>query len=241
MPRKSSIFHITEQDILIARNYARKSGEDYYHDVDDWYSRLVQGNSFPILRIDSLEDTFQDALQEPFVDEEHDEVPVLKRTDIYATNDETVNEKNDKYLLLLKAISGDFCRRLERADFEDGYHNDIIDEVEGYMKENKFATMMWLYDLYAENMRNHLIVSGLLRIVGSVINKSEINHFIALIKCGLNDEHVACQEAALMLIEELRTKECADAIRTTKFRSPMIQRYADDVLQSIDEEMRICC
>lgn len=230
--------YITQQDVLFAANYIKvlPNGSDMFHSSGlnvIGRDELMLFRSFNSLDFVDLDEeasltTAEELAIEPFS---------FNPIEIYSTSQRDENRINEDFMKVLHDRQRDFCIQLRRTDFEDGYDNEIIDEVDGYMRQNKYATTMWLHELYGYNQKDSTIVAGLLRIIGSVVNREDIVSFIALIKCGLNDKDVACQEAALMAIEVARTKECLDAIETTTFHSHLISRYAEKVRKSLRKEL----
>ena len=64
---------------------------------------------------------------------------------------------------------------------------------------------------------------------------------LTIVVSGLRSEVSAEQEAAIMVIEEWRTKECLEAIRSVhKFASDMIEDYAKMVADELEEELTLC-
>lgn len=154
-----------------------------------------------------------------------------------STESSAINNQNDEYLNFLRSRSESFAIAIKRADFEDGMMNDVTYEVESYLSTNKFATCLWLNSLYSKNQKDYELVSGLLRIIGLTIERSNSDLLLPIVKCGLADNHSETQEAALMVIERWRTKECLDALKTTNFTSKMISKYAKAIAKELEEEL----
>lgn len=234
----SKIPYITQQDILFATNYIKvlSGSNDVFHFSGlnaTGRDELMPFRSFKSYDFIDLDEEASFSTAEELT---IDPIP-FNPIEIYSTSQRDENRINEDFMKVLHERQRGFCVQLRRTDFEDGYDNEIIDEVDGYMRQNKYATTMWLHELYGYNQKDSAIVAGLLRIIGSVVNREDIVSFITLIKCGLNDKDVACQEAALMAIEVARTKECLDAIETTTFHSHLIKRYADKVRNSLRKEL----
>lgn len=154
-----------------------------------------------------------------------------------STDSDVINRKNDAFLGFLRARSVQFTIALKQADFEDGMMNDVADEVENYLRENKFATFLWLNSLYSCNQTDHEVISGILRIIELTVETSSSDLLLPIVKCGLADSHSETQEAALMVIERWRTKECLDALLTTRFSSRWISKYANSIISELKEEL----
>ena len=154
-----------------------------------------------------------------------------------STDSDAINKTNEAFLGFLRARSVQFTIALKQADFEDGMMNDVADEVENYLKENKFATFLWLNSLYSHNQTDYEVISGILRIIGLTVETSSSDLLLPIVKCGLADSHSETQEAALMVIERWRTKECLDALLTTRFSSRWISKYANSIISELKEEL----
>lgn len=65
--------------------------------------------------------------------------------------------------------------------------------------------------------------------------------FIPMVRSGLSDKSTLIQEAAIMIIEEWRTKECLDALERTVLASQWIQEYANSVIKELKGELKEAC
>ena len=65
--------------------------------------------------------------------------------------------------------------------------------------------------------------------------------FIPMVRSGLSDKSTLIQEAAIMIIEEWRTKECLDALERTELTSQWIKEYANSVINELKEELKEAC
>lgn len=232
----SGIPYIKMNDILVAQKYNKDvSWTDADKGLIPYFNARFER---PYLCYGSFEQHNPGlvAIQEA-IDEMVTESLNLSKIDLFATNEPTIQKRSEEFKKILDERENGFCNRLQRADFEDGYDNDVIDEVRQYMNYDKYVTMAWLNGIYGTNQKNPSIIAGLLRIISSVASEEDIKYFIPLIKCGLQDSHVECQEAALMAVEVLGTKECIEAIETSTFVSPMIRGYAEVVLESLKEKL----
>jgi len=62
-----------------------------------------------------------------------------------------------------------------------------------------------------------------------------------MVKAGLSDSHSKTQEAALMVIEQWRTRNCLIAIETApSFNSSWLCDYAKQIESELNEELRPC-
>ncbi len=154
-----------------------------------------------------------------------------------STDSEIINKNNQAFMLLLRERSAQFTFALKMSDFEDGMMNDVVNEFENYLNENEYVTLLWLNSLYSQNQQDFEVISALLRIIGLTVEARQSDMLLPIVKCGLADRHPETQEAALMVIERWRTKECLDAIQTTNFSSDWIDQYAKSVARELKEEL----
>jgi len=63
---------------------------------------------------------------------------------------------------------------------------------------------------------------------------------LAIVIAGLRSGISSEQEAALMVIEEWRTKECYEVLKSVSFQSDWIADYAQIVKSELEEELGIC-
>ena len=154
-----------------------------------------------------------------------------------STDTDAINQINEEFALRLKARSKYFIISLKMADFEDGMTNELSDEVEQYLAHNKYPTYAWLNSLYSQNQTDYEVIAGLLRIINLTIDTSDSNYLLPIVKCGLNDRNIEAQEAAIMVVERWRTKECLDALQTAHFSSPWIKEYADNIISELIKEL----
>lgn len=131
-----------------------------------------------------------------------------------------------------------FVNRLHHTCFEDGMRNPSIDFVEQLYKYNPFVTNTWLYAVYASNMRDERVIEGLLRIVAFLeLPQSLVSSLIPLVRLGLLDNSLNCQEAAIMLCETWRTKECLDVLMQADLQDSFLKRYADELTEELKVEL----
>lgn len=154
-----------------------------------------------------------------------------------STDSDIINKKNQAFMLFLQERSAQFTFALKMSDFEDGMMNDVVNEFENYLNENEYVTLLWLNILYSQNQQDFEVISALLRIIGLTVEACQSDMLLPIVKCGLADRHPETQEAALMVIERWRTKECLDAILTTNFSSGWINQYAKSVARELKEEI----
>lgn len=177
------------------------------------------------------------ALREDFSGSEKNE-----RVSAVSTSSDNINILNREFFAQLDAKSSYFISKLKRTDFENGMENEIIEEVEGYMHKNLYVTISWLHKLYSSHQKDTDVLAGLLRIIGMTMAEEDMDCLLTMVKAGLADDQSKTQEAAILVIEQWRTKNCLDALETTtRFSTPWIRQYADKVRMELEEELRGCC
>ena len=112
--------------------------------------------------------------------------------------------------------------------------------IRSFVKRNKSATYNWLNDIYGRNHQDHALVEGLLRTLAMVTEKGDETMLLPIVIAGLRSGISSEQEAALMVIEEWRTKECFAALKSVAFQSDWIADYAQMVKSELEEELGIC-
>ena len=92
--------------------------------------------------------------------------------------------------------------------------------------------------MYSKNLNKPIIVEGILRTLAMITEIGDENILLPIVVAGLRSEVSAEQEAAIMVIEEWRTKECLEAIRSVhRYASDIIKNYAMMVAEELKEEL----
>lgn len=155
----------------------------------------------------------------------------------YSTNAYDINKVNQADLDYFRSRSEEVASAIAHTEFEDGMDNEITELVRSFINKNRSAAYNWLSELYSSNLKKTIIVEGLLRTLAMVTEKGDENILLPIVIAGLRSDISAEQEAAIMVIEEWRTKECLDALRTTRFASKWITIYANKVKKELEEEL----
>lgn len=159
------------------------------------------------------------------------------KVSIDSTDITDVNKANAVFDAMLTKRTPMFTWLLCHTDFDDGMSNGLIEEVESYIKRNKYVTITWLHSIYSQNQQNQNILAGLLRIIGMTIKTEDSDKLLTMVISGLTANSSKTQEAALMVIEEWRTKNCWDALKNRTFNSQWISNYAKIVEQELKKEI----
>lgn len=157
----------------------------------------------------------------------------------YNTNDEDVNKANERFMKSLELQSKDFVRTLAWTDFEDGMENEVTSMVASYMERNRYVTYCWLNKIFNANRARPNITSGLLRTLAMVVNKNDAGIMLSMVTAGLSSSHSEDQEAAIMVVEKWRTKECLEAMCNTTYGSDWLKEYAMQVVEELKEELEL--
>lgn len=162
-------------------------------------------------------------------------------TTLETTRVDDINKANHDYFEYLRTRTDEIANAISRTEFEDGMDNDVTLLIRAFAKKNKSATFNWLNELYSKNLNNPSIVQGILRSLAMITERGDENILLPIVVAGLRSGNSAEQEAAIMVIEEWRTKECLDAINSvTAFSSEMIADYAKMVTEELMEELNQC-
>ena len=157
-----------------------------------------------------------------------------------STDTASINAVNEKFRVELRSRTDSFLNALIKTDFENGYSNEVTEEVQSYYAINKAVTINWLNEIYSENQKQPIIITGLLRIIAMTVSTGDSNTLLPIVKCGLSDGSSEAQEASIAVIESWRTKECLDALQTTHFRSAWMDSYAKKIEKELEIELGLC-
>lgn len=225
-------------------NYSRLVDLDTYSEVLKKYSSLADLYRIPAY-LDSSAYIRQDT-EDGVKKKDNKSVSSSTKSGVLVTSIETtrvddVNKANQEYLEYLRTRTDEIANAISRTEFEDGMDNDITLLIRTFAKKNKSATYNWLDELYSKNLNKPSIVQGLLRSLAMITERGDENILLPIVVAGLRSGNSAEQEAAIMVIEEWRTKECLDAISSvTVFSSEMIADYAKMVTEELKEELNQC-
>lgn len=152
-----------------------------------------------------------------------------------------VNKTNQEYLDYLRTRTEEVTYAIAHTAFEDGMDNDVTVLLKSFAKKNKSSTYNWLDELYSKNLNNPSVVGGILRSLAMITDKGDENILLPIVVAALRSGVSVEQEAAIMVIEEWRTKECLNAIRSVhSFASDLIEDYAMMVADELEKELTIC-
>lgn len=157
-----------------------------------------------------------------------------------STSDYDIKKAEATYFNALFNISDKVTYLILHSTFEDGMTNPAIETVRHIFYRSPYIAGSWLSFLFSNNQTNDKLISGLLRIIAT-FEKKYSGMFIPMVRSGLSDKSTLIQEAAIMIIEEWRTKECLDALERTVLASQWVQEYANSVIKELKEELKEAC
>lgn len=157
-----------------------------------------------------------------------------------STSSANINKINQEFFDALKANSQTFAVMLQRSDFDDCVESEPIVYVRKYLASNRYVTYNWLAWLYAQYQDNGAIIAGILRIIGMIDIKEEVDCLLPIVIAGLNHPSSEAQEAAIMVAEVWRTKSCLKALESCTFSSDWIREYASAVVSELKSELGVC-
>lgn len=152
-----------------------------------------------------------------------------------------VNKANQEYLDYLRSRSEEIATAIKRTEFEDGMDNDVTLLIKSFAKRNKSATYNWLDELYSTHLNQSSVLQGILRTLAMITERGDENLLLPMVVASLRSNSSIEQEAAIMVIEEWRTKECLGALCSIRnYSSEMIADYAKMVIKELKEELGQC-
>lgn len=156
-----------------------------------------------------------------------------------STNTRDINAANIAFEKMLNQRTPAFLWSILHIDFEDGMSNSAIEEVEYYLQENEYVTILWLHTIFSQNQLNQNVLAALLRIIAMTIKSEKSDKLMTMVIAGLNQPSSKTQEAALEVIEEWRTEQCLSALHNLQFHSCWIEKYAMIVKKELEEELHV--
>lgn len=155
-----------------------------------------------------------------------------------STTDDSINFINERDRKQFDKQSYKFLYTLRHTLFEDGMDNEATYMFNKMTTRNKYVAIAWLYDLWADNQSEPVVVEGILRLMGRINDRAYWKSLMAIVRAGLTDKDESVSEAAIMVIESWRTIACYQALKQTQFSEGWIKDYAIDVLQELEEELK---
>ena len=231
-------------DDVFKKNKNDRSLCDYIHslDFDETYDQIINLAYTTNIHIDDI-NHFSDLvhLYKEYHYDANEATSLVGQEQVgesfESTDSNDIEMQNRKVFAQLQKYTLTFVRILKRTDFEDGMTNYVSDVVEDFIKSNSFVTYSWLSTIYSNYQKDAVVLAGLLRIIELTIRNEDVDILLPIVKAGLADKSSMVQEAAIMVIEQWRTKNCLDALETATFHSKMIELYANQIIEELKEEL----
>lgn len=231
-------------DDVFKNNKNERSLRDYIHslDFDETYDQIINLAYTTNIHIDDI-NHFSDLVQlyKEYHYDANEATSLVGQEQVgesfESTDSNDIEMQNRKVFAQLQKYTLTFVRILKRTDFEDGMTNYVSDVVEDFIKSNSFVTYSWLSTIYSNYQKDAVVLAGLLRIIELTIRNEDVDILLPIVKAGLADKSSMVQEAAIMVIEQWRTKNCLDALETATFHSKMIELYANQIIEELKEEL----
>lgn len=231
-------------DDVFKNNKNERSLRDYIHslDFDETYDQIINLAYTTNVHIDDI-NHFSDLvhLYKEYHYDANEATSLVGQEQVgesfESTDSNDIEMQNRKVFAQLQKYTLTFVRILKRTDFEDGMTNYVSDVVEDFIKSNSFVTYSWLFTIYSNYQKDAVVLAGLLRIIELTIRNEDVDMLLPIVKAGLADKSSMVQEAAIMVIEQWRTKNCLDALGTATFHSKMIELYANQIIEELKEEL----
>lgn len=156
-------------------------------------------------------------------------------------NSETTNQAlldaNERDMDFFKEHEYKFYYTLRHVVFEDGCDNDATALFDSMITRNKYVAISWLQNFWCEHQGDSVIFEGIIRLIGRVSDKGFWKMLFSIVRSGFTDKDPKVQEAAIMVAESWRTKNCLDALKNTQYSTPWIQDYATQIIAELTEEL----
>lgn len=161
------------------------------------------------------------------------------------TNSESVEKENRNHIDKLRGNEFYFVQILLHSSFEDGNSNKAIEYIKEQLSINSVATSNWLAEFFVRNKNKDAdgieILYGLLRII-AYLNDRDCFDYIRgtlslILRVALKTDTAYLQEAALMVIESWRDKDCLHLLKEMKFKDAYIQKYVGIIKNELTSEL----
>lgn len=124
------------------------------------------------------------------------------------------------------------------CEFADGMRNDVTNKAEKFYKSDRVSCLYQIKKTYEEHKDDVVFLSNLLRIIAFVAtSKDDAKELFNIFQAGINSDLSICQESAVMVAEEWRTKECLNSLINTFFHGEWLKEYAEEVIAELEEEL----
>lgn len=130
-----------------------------------------------------------------------------------------------------------FLYTLRHSVFEDGCDNEATELFNSMLSRNKYVAIAWLYEFWCDHQDDSIVFKGIIRLIGRVSDKGYWKTLFSIVRNGFTDKDTEVQEAAIMVAESWRNKNCLEALKNTVYASPWIRNYANQIIEELTEEL----
>lgn len=156
---------------------------------------------------------------------------------IDSTDSKDITVAFEHYLTKFQESEANFIYTLTHSYFEDGMDNDAISALKSYFDLSPYPAISWFATLFNSHLQEPNITYRLLRCICDRTYSKYSKNLISFVRGSLNDKNIEVQEAAIMVLERWRTKECLDVIESTKYVNPLLEDYANTLKEELREEL----
>lgn len=215
----------------------------FIEDVSEFYKRWIPQNGFGFTENPSTTDYVK------FISENADDdltadsytSEKIKVATKENTNTFDINVVNQRDMRFFQSQNLNVIDAIKYSEFEDGVDNDATRMVKSFIERNSSVAYNWINELYSENQNTPKITEGLLRSVAMCVISDDAPIMLPMVKAALASKYGEEQEAALMVIESWRTKECLSVLRSVReFSSEWMKEYASKIMAELCQELEQC-
>ena len=169
---------------------------------------------------------------------ETNEIIIVSEDNTYNVD---INKINSRDMDFFRSQNEQIISAIMHSDFSDGMDNDVTLCIRKFVHKNRYVAYDWMHELYINNQSQPIIVVGLLRSLVMVTEPEDEAIMLTMVKSAMNSNNTAEQEAALMIIEEWRSKECLEILHSlSHFSSEWLSDYAHLVSSELEKELESC-
>lgn len=154
-----------------------------------------------------------------------------------STETDKMNRLFEHYLHMFQKNESSFLYCLSHSSFADGMNNEAANVMKSYFELSPYPAISWFATLFNDHIKDSNISFRLLRCLCDSSYRKYSRNLISFVRGALNDKNVEVQEAAFMVLENWRTKECLDVIENTKYVNPLLETYASSLKEELKEEL----
>ncbi|OMD64650.1 hypothetical protein BSK62_16910 [Paenibacillus odorifer] len=159
---------------------------------------------------------------------------VNKRVRVHPSIDEISTFLERDYIEESRLLLG----LLQKETFETGFSNQSEVYVRTLLKEAKIETLIWLNDLFIENIDHPNILVGILHILShlSIDEVGKIGFTIAL--AATTHRAIEVKDYGIKVFENWRGRDSLKILKNLKYGEKWLQDYVMDLINEMEEELQ---